>query len=103
MKAINITEKLHFEEKPHLKINDTILTVNNEAAAVLEIIAKMSDSEKIKTQDIISVCNAIFDESERKKLNALHLSLTDYMTVIQSAIELIVGDSSGETLTPATI
>ena len=53
-------------------------------------------------QDIKLVCDALFDEENRRKLADLHLGLIDYMTVVQSAMELIAGKSSGETPTPAT-
>lgn len=96
MKVTDITEKLNFEEKPQIKIKDTVLTVNNEAAAILEVISK---SENMKAQDIKTISNIIFDETERRKLDELHLNLTDYMIVIQSAAELVAGTASGETQT----
>ena len=102
MKAIDITEKLNFEEKPQLKIKDKVLAVYNDATALLEIVAKVSDKKNMKVQDIKAVCETLFAESEREKLEALHLNLTDYTVVVQAAIELIVGDNSGETQTPAT-
>ena len=38
-KIIDITDKLNFEQKPQIKIKDTVLTVNDEAVALLEILS----------------------------------------------------------------
>ena len=102
MKVTDITEKLNFEEKPQIKIKDTVLTVNNEAAAILEAISKSENMEghNIKTlSSLKAICDIIFDETERRKLDEFHLNLTDYITVIQSAVELVAGTASGETQT----
>ena len=40
-KIIDITDKLNFEQKPQIKIKDTVLTVNDEAVALLEILPKL--------------------------------------------------------------
>lgn len=96
MKVIDITEKLNFDEKPKLKIKDTLIEVNNEATAVLKIIPKV---EKMTSNDIEDVCSYLFEPSEIEKINALHLDFSDYMTVIQSAVKAITGDTEqGETL-----
>lgn len=96
MKVIDITEKLNFDEKPKLKIKDTFIEVNNEATAVLKIIPKV---EKMTANDIEDVCNYLFEPSEIEKINALHLDFKDYMTVIQSAVKAIMGDTEqGETM-----
>lgn len=41
-KIIDITDKLNFEQKPQIKIKDTVLTVNDEAVALLEILPKLN-------------------------------------------------------------
>ncbi len=95
MRVIDITEKLNFEEKPKLKIKDTVIEVNNEAATVLKIIPKVED---MKTDDIEDICSCLFEPSEMEKLNALHLDFVDYMTVIKNAVKAIVGTADeGET------
>jgi hypothetical protein len=95
MKVIDITEKLNFEEKPKLKIKDTVIEVNNEAVTVLKIIPKVED---MKADDIADICSYLFEPSETEKLNALHLDFKDYMTVIQSAVKAITGTADeGET------
>lgn len=95
MKVIDITEKLNFEEKPKLKIKDTVIEVNNEATTVLKILPKV---ENMKTDDIEEICGYLFEPSEMEKLNALHLDFVDYMTVIKNAVKAIVGTADeGET------
>ena len=95
MKVIDITEKLNFEEKPKLKIKDTVIEVNNEAVTVLKILPKVED---MKADDIADICSDLFEPSEMEKLNVLHLDFKDYMTVIQSAVKAITGTADeGET------
>ena len=45
-KIIDITDKLNFEQKPQIKIKDTVLTVNDEAVALLEILPKLNGNCK---------------------------------------------------------
>lgn len=99
MKVLDITEKLNFEEKPKLKIKDTLIEVNNEAAAVLKILPKLNT---MKPEDMQEMCGYIFEPSELEKLDALHLDFSDYVTVIRNAVLLIAGGKDeGEALTHA--
>ena len=103
-KIIDITEKLNFEEKPKIKIKDTVVEVNNDAVSMLKV-AALFDEETIKTSDIYSVYNLIFDEPQREKIEALKLSFKDFTTLITETTKNIIGgdeDTEGETATPAT-
>ena len=83
-KIIDITDKLNFEQKPQIKIKDTVLTVNDEAVALLEILPKLNGNVMPKT--ISDVCNILFDESEMQKLKKLKLNFEDFTTLVQSAV-----------------
>ena len=97
MKVIDITEKLNFEGKPKIQIKDTVIEANNEAATILKILPRL---ESMKPEDIEAICSFIFEPSELEKINAMHLSFEDYITVVKSAIQLITnGDTVGETQT----
>lgn len=98
-KIIDITEKLNFKEKPQIKIKDTVLTVNNEAVAILEVIPKLN--EKMTLETIESICNVIFELSEIEKIKELKLDIDDFIVVIESAIQVISSDNNnmGETVT----
>lgn len=100
-KIIDITDKLNFRVKPQIKIKDVVITVNNEATAILKILAKISQN-KMEPADIPEVINIILEEKEREKLEGLHLDFRDFMTFIESAVTLITGENEkGETQTPA--
>lgn len=102
MKVIDITEKLNFEEKPQIKIKDTVLTVNNEAVAFLKILPKMQN-DGITSESIDDICKALFEPSEIEKIEKLKLDIHDFMTVITSAVQLVTGEQkSGEMLTHTT-
>lgn len=100
-KIIDITDKLNFEQKPQLKIKNTVLTVNNEAVALLEILPKLNGN--VTPETISDMCNILFDEQEMQKIKELKLNFEDFTTLVQSAIELVAGgEEAGETVTLAT-
>ena len=100
-KVIDITEKLNFEEKPQIKVKDTILTVNNEAFAFLKVYPKLEGN---MTPEIIDeICSTLFEPSEIEKIDSLKLNIKDFMVLVNSAAEAIIGDvEQGETVTHAT-
>lgn len=101
-KIIDITDKLNFEQKPQLRIKDTILSVNNEAIAFLTILPKLNGD--ITLEAVNEMCSILFDRQEIQKIKDLNLNLKDFIILIQSAIELIAGEKEmGETATHTTI
>ncbi len=106
LKGFNIADyyysgKLNFEQKPQIKIKDTVLTVNDEAVALLEILPKLNGN--VTPETIIDMCNILFDESEMQKLKKLKLIFEDFTTLVQSAVEIVAGgEEPGETATLAT-
>lgn len=100
-KIVDITERLNFEQKPQIKIKNEILTVNNEAAAILKIMPLL-DMEKPSLASVDKVCRTLFDETDFEKIEKLHLSFEDFATLTTTAISLVTGGSSGEVVTHAT-
>ena len=100
MKVLNITDKLNFDEKPHLIIGETELEINNKAKAMLEAVDKF---ENLSPSDMPQVAALLFGEEGSRKLDALDLSFDDYLTVITSAVELVTGKAEGEEETRTTI
>ena len=98
-KIIDITEKLSLE-KPQIKIGNEILTVNDEAMAMLEIMPLL-DGE-MNSEAINRICKAIFSDEDFKKIKALKLSLKDFQTLFKTTMSLVSGDSEGEAATHAT-
>ena len=89
-RVMDITEKLKFEEKPILRIGKVEIEVNNEAEVMLKVMAAMQTKGEMEA--VLECSNLIFDEKNKKKLDKMHLSLNDYMVVIQEAMELIQSD-----------
>ena len=102
MKVIDITEKLNFEEKPKIKIRDVEITVNNSAVVMLKIMPKLN-KDKISPNDVIDVIEKLVSSEDMAKLEALDLSFGNFMTFVESAVELIAGkNDEGEAPTRTT-
>ena len=52
-----------------------------------------SDSQNVK--EVIKAYELIFPEESRREIDNMKLSFRDLMVVIQEAIKLIIGDTSG--------
>lgn len=102
-KIIDITNKLNFEEKPKILVKGTEIEVNNDAISFIKTVALFDSEDSIKTSDILSALELLFDEENREKIAKLHLSFADLSTLIRTATELIADeDSEGKIQTPAT-
>lgn len=102
-KIIDITNKLNFEEKPKLVIKGIEIEINNDAISFIKTVALFDSEDGVKTSDILSALELLFDEENREKIAKLHLSFVDLSTLIRTATDLIAdNDSEGETQTPAT-
>lgn len=89
-KIVDITEKLSFEENPVLKVNETTVEVNSDAATVLKIMGILSNGSSAK--EILEMYELVFKEADRKKIDKMKLQFKDFQTLIMSAVNLIVGD-----------
>ena len=86
----SLTDKLKFEDNPQIKIKDTVLTVKSDAETVLKLMDIVS--KKGETEGTIEAVNLLFSAKDIKALNALKLSMADYITVISTATSLAVGE-----------
>lgn len=93
-KVVDITEKLNFEESPKLKIKEKEVTVNDDALTMLKVMQLMSGEASIN--EITQAYELMFEEKERKTIESLGLNFNDFVIVIQSAVELITGETAGE-------
>ena len=92
-KTIDITEKLSYEENPEIIIKGEKIKVNDSAETVLRIMGVLSEGENTGPKEIMEICNMIFSEEDKKKIGSLKLNFKDFQTIINTAIELITGDS----------
>ena len=100
-KILDISDALHFEDSPKMKItNDLTVTVSNEAAVILEILPLIENGRS--GAGLVTACNKLFSPEDYEAIMKLKLSFPDFMTLIRSAISLVTGDSEGEAQTRAT-
>ena len=97
---VDLTGKLGMGEKPTITIGETVLTVNDSASNMLLVLDKISDG--IDARDALDVAGLLFDAKSGKQLAKLDLNLDDYMTVIEAAVDLVMGGDGGNGGTPAT-
>lgn len=102
-KVIDITDKLNFDEKPKIRIRGEEFEVNDSATAMLKILPKLKDD--ISTESINEIFEVLFDEKNRKKIEAFKLDFKDFTTLVMESVKLVSGSddkqSEGETQTPA--
>ena len=99
-RTVDLSDKLGLGGKPTIRINDLTLTNKDSAANMLLIMEKVGDGLAVK--DALKVARLLFEPASAKALDKLGLSLDDYMTVIETAINLVVGEQEGEAATPDT-
>ena len=92
-KRRDITEKLSFDENPCLTIKGEDIEVNADAPTVLKAVGIFT-SEDAGTDDIATICDLIFPEESKKKLEALKPSFNDLIIIIEEAILLITGEET---------
>lgn len=104
-RVIDITDKLNFEEKPSIKIKDTVLKINDDAPSMLKILAILNDENGVKPDGIEKLVKLLFEPSEREKLSALDLNIRDYTMAVMQTAKVVSNfdDNEGEAPTPATI
>lgn len=92
-KIIDITEKLSFDTSPVIKIKDIELKVNDDASTALKMMAIMSDSgDNVGIKEIVDMYQLLFDENDRKKIDALKLKFTDFAELVKTAMSLVTGN-----------
>lgn len=92
-KVRNITDKLTFDGNPSLIIRDKKLEVNADAPTMLKIMNIMSQ-DGVEVEHIKDAYELVFPEESRKTIEEMKLSVADWMTVVQEAMELIMEDDS---------
>jgi hypothetical protein len=86
----SLTDKLKFNDSPQIQIKDKVLTVNNSARTVLELMDTVltgGDLEGAK-----ATMNLLFSEKDRKTIEKMNLSIEDYMTLAGVAMDLALGN-----------
>lgn len=106
-KIIDITDKLEFCENPRLRIGTIEVEVQADAETVLRLFGVLSSG--MNAANINRALELLFTPEDLKRIcgASMHgkkLSSKAFMTIIHSAIELIMGDDEkGEEETHTTI
>lgn len=90
-KAIDITEKLSFDENPRIMIKDQEIEVNADAKTMLEIMGLFNNKSEVEAT--LAAYEKMISEKDRKKIDKLKLPFKDLMIIIQEAMALIQGDA----------
>jgi hypothetical protein len=94
-KTRNITDKLSFDENPALIICDKKLEVNADAPTMLKIMGLMGDSG-LGMDQIVEAYELVFPEESRKAIEKMKLSVNDWITVVEEAMNLIIDDGKNQ-------
>ena len=90
-----IVDKLKYAEKPEIEIADGIfISVNNKAMALLEA-SEIFDGD-ISTAAINRLMELLYSPEDIEKINALDLTLEDFMTVVQESLAAAIGLEKNE-------
>lgn len=93
-KAVDITEKLSFDENPRLVIKGREIEVNADASTMLKLIGVYKDGGDLEA--VLDMFQLLFNEEGRKAIEDLKLSFKDLQAVIEAATGLVMGeDESG--------
>lgn len=100
---VDLTGKLGLAGRPTITIGDTVLTVDDSAPNLLRIFEIMGTGEGMTPADVMRVASLIFEKPSAKALDGMRLSFMDYATVVNTAVDLVMGGvGEGNAETPAT-
>lgn len=95
-RKIDITDKLDLGENPCLVIKGQELEVNADAKTMLKIINKYDGVDELSVKGAMEIFQIIFPEKTRQAIDEMHFSFKDLQTVIEAAMNLIMGNEDEE-------
>lgn len=94
-RTVDITEKLSFEENPHLVIKGKTLEVNADAPTILKVMGLMDGDQDASAKEILETYDLMFPDKSKKEIEGLKLGFGDLIILVREAVNLIVGESAG--------
>lgn len=89
----DITDKLSFDGNPCLVIKGNQIEVNGDAPTVLKIMGIMSgDGDDM--DHLVNAYKLLFPEKSREEIDALKLSVNDWVSVVEEAMNIVMEDDS---------
>ena len=91
-KVVDITSKLELDENPKLKICEEEITIQADAKNVLKIIGVFGDEDMSESEKSMKSYELLFSKEDRKKLDDMNISFKDLNTIIETAVDIAIGD-----------
>lgn len=95
-RVIDISSKLKFEDNPRIIVCGKELEVNTDASAIIEIMGMMHDQESVTAEAVLKMCDLIFTDEAKEKIENMHLKWDDYQILVETAIDLATGEAEEE-------
>lgn len=90
----SLTEKLKFEENPQIEIKGKKVTVKAEAETALKLFDLLETEGETKAT--FKAADLLFSEKDKKYIDSLKLSMSDYSILLRTAMDLCVGNDPDE-------
>ena len=100
-RRIDLTEKLSFDEHPVIVVKGKEIEINDDAMNVLKLMG-LSESGIVSADSVHGMASLLFTEEGKENLDSLCLNMKDYMTVIETAMDLATGEDGDEEQAPQT-
>ena len=72
------------------------IEVNDDAATLLKILSKVENEGDVKVKVLSELAGDIFTKEGKKNLDSLKLNIQDFSTVVEMAMDLIMGEDEGQ-------
>ena len=86
----SLTDKLNFSDKPQVEVKGKVLTIDNSATTVLKLLDLVQDKGEVAGAK--AVIDLLFDAKDRKTIDGLKLSISDYMRLCEVCMDLALGN-----------
>lgn len=86
----SLTDKLNFAENPQIEIKGKVVTVKSDAKTVLKLMEVVRKEGEI--DGATKALELLFSEKDRKTIDSFNLGMTDYATLVTTAIALATGE-----------
>ena len=90
----SLTDKLSFDSYPQIQIKDVTITVNASAETALKLFDLLDREGEMKVA--LKAPEFLFSKEDRKKIEDLKLSMSDYYMLLTTAMDLCVGNDPDE-------
>lgn len=97
MKVVDITDKLELDENPQIKVKGELITVHADAKTVLKMVGVYGDTTLAEGEKSMKSYELLIDKKDRDKLEAMNISFKDLNILIETAVDLAVGNEEEET------